>query len=105
MVNRAPYTLLGQCGAIADVLNEARMRRFLENGDATDVRIISASNRDLLRRPSDQPFCADLYYRLNVAHLQIPALRERREDISYLMGYYLKMLSAQAELPLCELDA
>jgi two-component system, NtrC family, response regulator AtoC len=186
MVHGAPYALLGQCGAIVDVLNEARsvsatdfevlltgesgvgkgwlaqfihensrrrqrkmlsrscagvaqarletelfeaglferahggtllladvgdmgprlqalLLRFLENGE--DVRIISATARDLLLPASEQAFCVDLYYRLNVAHLQIPPLRERRDDISFLMGYHLKNLSEHFRLPLCELDA
>lgn len=93
---------------------QARLLRFLENGEASqgsdvgneimDVRIIAATNRDLLQRPSEQEFCVDLYYRLNVAHLQMPPLRECREDISFLVRNYLKILSERLRLPLCELD-
>lgn len=94
---------------------QARLLHVLENGEVPpagsdrgsgmiDVRIISATNRDLLQRTSEQAFCVDLYYRLNVAHLQIPPLRERREDISFLMGSYLKILSEDFRLPLCALD-
>lgn len=93
---------------------QGRMLRVLEDGEIPpvgsdcgnemlDVRIISATNRDLLQRSSGQAFCVDLYYRLNVAHLQIPPLRERREDISFLVRNHLKILSEQFRLPLCEL--
>jgi DNA-binding NtrC family response regulator len=82
---------------------QARLLRFFENGEA-DVRIISAANCDLLQPNSEQAFSVDLYYRLNVACLQVPPLRERREDISFLLGYYLKTLSEHFRLPLCELD-
>jgi DNA-binding NtrC family response regulator len=74
--------------------------RFLDTGE---VRIISATNRDLLQADSKQAFCADLYYRLNLAYLQIPALRERREDISFLMEHNLKIFSEQFRLKLCKL--
>ena len=82
---------------------QTRLLHVLENGE--DVRIISATSRDLLRRTSEPAFSVDLYYRLNVAHLQIPALRERREDIAFLMRYYLKILSEEFQLPPCELDS
>src|SRR5262249_10958226 len=71
--------------------------------EQADVRIISATYRDLLQRTADLAFSVDLYYRVNVTHLQIPPLRERREDISFLMTSHLKMLSEQLRLPLCEL--
>jgi len=82
---------------------QQRMLRFLENDETPDVRIISATTRDLLERPSERAFCVDLYYRLNVAHLRIPALRECRDDISFLVRNFLKLLSEHFRLPLCEL--
>ncbi len=71
--------------------------------EAVDARIISATDSDLLKRDADKPFRLDLYYRLNVAHLQIPPLRERREDIPFVMEACLESLSEQFRLPLCEL--
>ena len=79
---------------------QALLYRFLDTGE---VRIISATNRDLLECDSKHAFCADLYYRLNLAYLRIPALRERREDISFLMEHYLKHFSEQFRLKLCKL--
>ncbi len=54
-----------------------------------DVRIISATNRDLERMVMDKTFREDLYYRLNVLPIRIPPLRERREDIPVLAQYFL----------------
>jgi two-component system response regulator GlrR len=62
-----------------------------------DVRVISASHRDLNMAKADGTFREDLYYRLNVLTLKLPALRERREDIPLLLSHFLKELSKRYE--------
>jgi PAS domain S-box-containing protein len=60
---------------------------------AVDVRIIAASHRDLHAEALQGNFRSDLYYRLNVLTIEIPALRERREDIPLLVHYFLQRQS------------
>lgn len=60
-----------------------------------DVRIIAATNQDLLSLIEQKLFRADLYYRLNVVQVRIPPLRERPKDISLLFNYFLKEMSTR----------
>ncbi|HVF86669.1 MAG TPA: sigma-54 dependent transcriptional regulator, partial [Pyrinomonadaceae bacterium] len=55
-----------------------------------DVRVVAATNRDLRAMVSDGRFRDDLYYRINVLSVDVPALRERREDIPVLIDFFLK---------------
>jgi Nif-specific regulatory protein len=66
---------------------------------AVDVRIISATNRDILREVAEGRFREDLFYRLNVVKIQMPALRERREDIPLLANYFLSMFKEERGIP------
>ena len=60
---------------------------------AINVRILAATNRDLEQAVAQGTFRRDLYFRLNVLSLRIPALRERRQDIPLLVGHFLERLS------------
>jgi two-component system response regulator HydG len=69
------------------------------NRKRVDVRIISATNRDLQEAVREDRFREDLFYRLNVIHIPVPPLRERLEDIPALVDYYLKKLAAEKQRP------
>lgn len=72
------------------VLQEKEVRRV--GGEKTikiNPRIISATNKDLEKMVKEEKFREDLYYRLNVVEIQIPPLRERKEDIGILLHYFL----------------
>ncbi len=60
-----------------------------------DVRIVAATNRDLLVMVGEGRFRADLYYRINVFPVELPPLRQRREDIPSLVAHFLKKYSVQ----------
>jgi two-component system, NtrC family, response regulator GlrR len=76
------------------VLQDMQVRPVgAETAIAVDVRIISATHRDLKSEIAANKFREDLYYRLNVVSLHVPALAERREDIPLLSRHFLKHLA------------
>ncbi len=79
---------------------QASLLRFLETGEIqrvgsdrklppVDVRVVTATHRRLLDNIVDKTFREDLYYRLNVVHIEVPPLRDRREDIPVLLNHFL----------------
>jgi len=64
-----------------------------------DVRVIAASNRDLARSVASGEFRQDLYFRLNVLPIALPALRERREDIAALAQHFLRHFARELKRP------
>ena len=82
------------------VLQDGEFRRVGgERGRKVDVRIITASNRDLGRLVEEGKFREDLFYRLNVVRVVLPPLRERREDIPLLVEHFLEKQAAQSGKP------
>ncbi|MEQ8200743.1 MAG: sigma 54-interacting transcriptional regulator, partial [Syntrophomonadaceae bacterium] len=69
-----------------------------------DVRIIAATNQDLLELVGQGRFRADLYYRLNVVQISIPALKDRRPDIKLLFEYFVKEMSARINKRISVID-
>jgi two-component system response regulator PilR (NtrC family) len=64
---------------------------------AVDVRVIAATNRDLREMIANNTFREDLYYRVSVIPIQVPSLRERREDVELLANHFLKKYAAAAQ--------
>src|SRR6187401_23254 len=92
---------------------QSLLLRFLETGEIQrvgsdrrlpplDVRVITATHRRLLDRVADKTFREDLYYRLNVVHIEVPALRERPEDVGVLLNHFLTMFSESHSSPVPE---
>jgi len=82
------------------VLQEQEFERLGSNRtQRVDVRVVAATNADLSRLVAEKAFRSDLYYRLNVFPIQIPALRERREDIQLLVRYFVQQFSRRLNKP------
>jgi DNA-binding NtrC family response regulator len=78
------------------VLQEREFERLGSNKTQhIDVRVVAATNRDLRAALEDGTFREDLYYRLNVVPIEIPPLRERKEDIPYLSHHFVEKLSPE----------
>lgn len=84
---------------------QAKVLRALQEGKITrvgadkdinvDVRVVAATNKDLLKEVDDKNFRLDLYHRLGVIIVHVPSLNERREDIPLLIEYYLEMIATE----------
>jgi DNA-binding NtrC family response regulator len=88
---------------------QAKLLRFIEErefkavGDtrtqSVDIRLITATNKDLEAMVADGDFRDDLYYRIHIFPIEIPPLRERREDIPALASFFLQQFSAEMKQP------
>ena len=101
-INSLPYTI------------QAKLLRFLESGEClaigdikpyhVDVRIIAATNTDLLKLVTAKEFRSDLYYRLNVVPLELPSLRQRSDDIEALISHFMNMMSVTHSMDAAKLS-
>ena len=88
---------------------QVKLLRALQSGEIrpvgakeskrVDVRVLAATNRDVKKALADGSFREDLYYRLNVFHIELPPLRERREDIPLLANYFLEKYARELAKP------
>jgi PAS domain S-box-containing protein len=91
--------------ALLRVLQERQFERVGGNRIiATDVRVIAATNRDLTAAIAAGTFRADLFYRLDVFPIEVPALRKRKEDIPMLVEYFVKRYAEKAGKQICKID-
>ena len=100
---------LDEIGTMAPAL-QAKLLRVLqerefeplgsERSQKIDVRVIAATNRDLRQMVADGKFQEDLYYRLNVIPIEIPPLRERREDVPVLVDHFVRKHTQRAGKPI-----
>lgn len=94
---------------------QAKMLRALQEGRITrvggdkeikvDVRVVAATNKDLMEEVEAKRFRLDLYHRLSVILIHVPSLNDRREDISLLVAHFLKDISEEYNQPAKELDS
>ena len=90
------------------LLNVIQNKELTPVGDirliAVDIRVIAATNADLMQRVKDGRFREDLFYRLNVIEIRIPSLRERKDDIPLLIKHYLKVFNDEAGKKIKDID-
>ncbi|TDE40769.1 sigma-54-dependent transcriptional regulator [Antarcticimicrobium sediminis] len=92
---------LDEVSAMTEATQYAALE-LLEQG--APARVIAGSSADLARRVEEGLFSADLFYRLDVMRVRIPALSERREDIPVLFRHYVAQAAEQAGIPAPEID-
>jgi two-component system response regulator PilR (NtrC family) len=88
------------------VLQERRYRRVGGTEEiAANIRVIAATNRDLATRVAEGGFREDLFYRLNVIPIRLPALRERAEDVPLIAEHFLAKFTREMGKPICGFSA
>jgi two-component system, NtrC family, nitrogen regulation response regulator NtrX len=93
---------------------QAKVLRALQEGKITrvgadkdisvDVRVIAATNKDLLKEVEDKNFRLDLYHRLGVIIIHVPSLNDRRDDVPHLVNYFLDLIAVEYGQPRKAID-
>jgi two-component system, NtrC family, response regulator AtoC len=85
---------------LLDILQDRAVRRIGSNRSRTiNVRILAATNTDLAKAIDSGSFRSDLYYRIKVAHIHVPPLRDHAEDISLLANHFLECIAEELNKP------
>ena len=85
---------LGAQAKVLRALQEGKITRVGADKDiSVDVRVVAATNKDLLKEVDNKNFRLDLYHRLGVIIIHVPSLNDRRDDIPLLIDYYLEMIA------------
>lgn len=94
---------------------QAKVLRALQEGKITrvggdkeikvDVRVIAATNKDLMKEVEEKKFRLDLYHRLSVILINVPSLNDRRDDIPLLVQHFMKDISEEYKQPVKQMDA
>ena len=101
-IGEIPVTLQAK---LLRIIEDREIRPLGSNrSEKVDVRLVSASNRDLEQCVEEGRFRRDLYYRLNVIRLDLPALRERADDIPLLVNYFIEKFAGQAQHRITGID-
>ena len=87
-------------------LQEHKISRVGSDKDIkVDVRVLAATNKDLRKEIDENNFREDLYHRLNVIPIHVPALNDRKDDIPLLVDHFLKMICEDQGIPLMPINA
>ncbi|MEN9963038.1 MAG: hypothetical protein RL582_133, partial [Bacteroidota bacterium] len=86
-------------------LQEGKITRVGGDKDiAVDVRIVAATNKDLLKEVEEKQFRLDLYHRLGVIIIHVPSLNDRKSDIPELVNHFLKTIATEYGQPVKEIE-
>lgn len=93
---------------------QAKVLRALQEGKITrvggdkdisvDVRVVAATNKDLLKEVEDKNFRLDLYHRLSVIIVHVPSLNDRRDDIPNLVHHFLQLICTEYGIPVKSIE-
>ncbi len=91
---------------LLQVVQDGEFSRLGGKSDVqVDVRVVAATNRNLEAAVADGQFREDLYFRLNVVTINLPPLRDRREEIPFLVDYFIKKYAVQYNKPMASVSA
>lgn len=96
---------LGAQAKVLRALQEGKITRVgAEKDISVDVRVVAATNKDLLKEVTEKNFRLDLYHRLGVIIIHVPSLNDRKEDVPQLAAHFIKLIAAEYGQPAKEIE-